>query len=164
MSIRTDLELVASASWSDEHVCIKPMETQDDLVYALFACQLTEEQTDLVNPAGFSIGRAYLFREDNLPCLIYNEQKEPIGFINFSRWLGQGDAYSWSYFIDKNQQGKGYGRSAAQMAVRILKAANPAKPIKLSTEKNNEKAKRLYTALGFRLLSELDGDDLVFEL
>ena len=164
MSIRTDLERAAGASWSDDRVCIRPIETQDELAYAIFGCQLTEEQAELVNPAGFSIGRAYLFREDNLPCIIYNKQKGPIGFINFAKWLGKGDAYSWSSLIDKNQQGKGYGRNAAQLAVRLLKAANPAKPIKLSAEKNNEKARRLYTLLGFRLLSELDGDDLVFEL
>jgi len=164
MPIRTDLERVVNERWFDDRVCIKPMKTQDDLVYALFECQLTEEQKELVNPAGFSIGRAYLFREDNYPCIIYNEQKKPIGFINLDKWLGKGDAYSWSFFIDKNHQGKGYGRSAAQLAVRILKAANPAKTIKLSTEKNNEKAQRLYISLGFRLLSELDGDDLVFGL
>ena len=164
MSIRTDLERVADSSWSDEYVCIKPLETQDDLVYALFGCQLTEDQTEFVNPAGFSIGRAYLFREDNLPCIVYNDRKEPIGFINFGIWLGEGDAYSWSFYIDKDYQGKGYGRSTAQMAIHMLKAANPAKPIKLSTERNNEKAQRLYRSLGFRLLPELDGDDLVFEL
>lgn len=164
MSIRTDLERVANARWFDDRVCIKPMETQDDLIYALFECQLTEEQKQLVNPAGFSIGRAYLSREDNYPCIIYNEQKEPVGFINLTKWLGIGDAYSWSFYIDKNHQGKGYGRSAAQMAVRILKAANPTMPIKLSTEKNNEKAQHMYISLGFRLLSELDGDDLVFGL
>ena len=37
-------------------------------------------------------------------------------------------------------------------------------PIRLSTEADNEKAQRLYHSLGFRLLEEKDGDDLVFEL
>ncbi|MBQ9482142.1 MAG: GNAT family N-acetyltransferase, partial [Clostridia bacterium] len=107
---------------------------------------------------------AYLFRDDNYPCIICNEQMAPIGFINFCKWLGKGDAYSWSYYIDKKHQGKGYGKSAAEAAVRILKAASPEKTIKLATEKDNEKAQRLYTSLGFRLLPELDGDDLVFGL
>ncbi|MBQ2305818.1 MAG: GNAT family N-acetyltransferase [Firmicutes bacterium] len=162
MSIRTDLECIADTPWLNDRVCIEPIKTQDDLGYALFDCQLTEEQKELVNPAGFSIGRAYLFREDNYPCIIYNEHKERIGFINLGKWLGKGDAYSWSFFVDKKYQGKGYGRSAAQLAVRILKTANSAKPIKLSTEKSNERAQRLYLSLGFRELAELDGDDLVF--
>ena len=163
MSIRTDLECLKDTIWLNDNVCIKPITTQSDLVYAIFECQLNESQKELVNPASFSIGRAYLFREDNYPCIIYNEKKDPVGFINLNKWLGKGDAYSWSFYIDKDYQGKGYGRNAAQLAVRILKTANPSKPIKLSTEKDNEKAQRLYTSLGFKLLSELDGDDLVFE-
>lgn len=164
MSIRTDLKHVKNALWLDDHVCIKPIATQDDLAYALFECELTEAQRKLVNPAAFSIGRAYLFREDNYPCIIYNAQKDPVGFLNLCKWLGEGDAYSWSYFIDKRYQGKGYGKAAAQLAIQILKAANAQKQIKLSTERNNERAQRLYVNLGFKLLPELDGSDIVFGL
>lgn len=164
MSIRMDLQRVADAHWSDDRVFIEPIKTEDDLIYALFDCQLTEEQKELVNPASFSVGRAYLFREDNYPCIIRNERKTPVGFINLCKWLADGDAYTWSFFIDEKYQGKGYGKSAARLAVRILKTANPAKPIKLSTEENNEKAQRLYISLGFKKLDEFDGDDLVFGL
>ena len=81
-----------------------------------------------------------------------------------SKWLANGDAYSWSYFIDKDQQGKGYGKQTARLAAHILKTANPNKCIKLATEANNKKAQQLYTSLGFKQLSEMDGDDLVFGL
>ena len=162
MGLRTVLIRVEDAVWSDGHVRIRPVMSETDLIYAMFNCRLTEEQKELVNPAGFSIGRAYLFREDNYPCIIENEKAEPVGFINLCKWLGKGDAYSWSFYIDKDQQGNGYGKRAAQAAVRILKSADPAMPIKLSTEKENEKAQRLYRSLGFKLLPELDGDDLVF--
>lgn len=62
------------------------------------------------------------------------------------------------------QQGKGYGRKAAELAVYILKSANPEKKIKLATEQCNLKAQSLYHSLGFAQLPELDGDDLVFGL
>lgn len=128
-------------------------------------CQLEDEQKDLVNPAWLSIGRAYLSPEDNYPCIIRNEKREPIGFINLAKWLGKGDEhYSWSFFIDRRQQGKGYGRKAAELAVHILKSANPEKKIKLATEQCNLKAQSLYRSLGFAQLPELDGDDLVFGL
>ena len=164
MSLRSALERVDRALWSDGHVRIKPMKTQDDLSYAGFDCRLSEEQKALVNPAWFSIGRAYLFPEDNVPCIICDAQETPVGFINLCKWLGEGDAYSWSFFIDRDRQGNGYGRAAAQLAVRILKAADPDMPLKLATEQGNENAQRLYASLGFRLLSERDGDDLVFGL
>ncbi len=164
MSVREDLEKLPERRWQNEYVKICPLKTETDLIYAIFDCQLTDEQKELVNPAGFSIGRAYLFKEDNYPCIIHNKEDEAIGFINLNKWLGSGDAYSWSYFIDKEHQGKGYGKQAARLAVDILKAANSNKCIKLATESSNEIAQRLYTSLGFEKLSEMDGDDIVFGL
>ena len=70
---------------------------------------------------------------------------------------------SFSY-IDERKQGKGYGRAAARLAVKVLKAAFPDKKIKLSTEACNKKAQALYLYLGFQKLEETDGDDLVFGL
>lgn len=164
MSLREELEQLPEEHWQNEYVKIKPLTTEADLIYAGFDCQLTDAQKELVNPFWFSIGRAYLFREDNYPCIIYHACNEPVGFINLVKWLGSGDAYSWSYFIDKDHQGKGYGKQAARLAIHILKAANPNKQIKLSTEHSNAAAQALYTSLGFQLLDELDGDDLVFGL
>ncbi len=164
MTLRESLEKLDRVHWENDKVKIRPIQTQDDLIYAIFDCELTQEQQELVNPAGFSIGRAYLFREKNYPCLICTAKEEPIGFISLCKWLAEGDAYSWSYYIDRKHQGKGYGKSAAQLAIHILKAADPEKPIKLSTEVDNVRAQVLYQSLGFTKLNELDGDDLVFAL
>ena len=163
MTLREALEGVNDSLWSDGHVSIRPIRTEADLIYATVDCQLTEAQRDLVNPAWFSIGRAYLFREDNLPCLIYADE-QPVGFISLGKWLAKGDAWSWSFFVDKAHQGKGYGRRAARLAIRLLKAADAAKPIKLAAERDNQRAQSLYASLGFHLLPERDGDDLVFGL
>lgn len=163
MTLRKALEGVNGSLWSDGQVSIRPIKTEADLIYATMDCQLTEAQRDLVNPAWFSIGRAYLFREDNLPCLIYADG-QPVGFINLDKWLAKGDAWSWSFYVDKGHQGKGYGRRAARLAIRLLKAADAAKPIKLATERDNQRAQSLYASLGFQLLPERDGDDLVFGL
>lgn len=164
MSLRKELERLPEECWQNECVKIKPILTQEDLLYATYGCQLIAEQQELVNPAWFSIGRAYVCREDNYPCIIYNEADKPIGFISLLKWLGDGDAYSWSYYIDTRHQGKGYGKSAAQLAIHILKKADPQKQIKLSTETFNTTAQELYQSLGFRKLDEMDGDDFVFSL
>jgi diamine N-acetyltransferase len=164
MSLREELEKLRDEYWENDYVKIKPLTTQADLIYAGFDCRLTEAQQALVNPFWFSIGRAYLFRDDHYPCIIYNASNEPVGFINLVKWLGNGEAYSWSFFIDKDHQGKGYGKEAARLAVQILKVASPNMPIKLSTERSNAAAQRLYLSLGFEQLTELDGDDLVFGL
>ena len=110
------------------------------------------------------MGRAYLFREDHYPCIISNVSDEPVGFIMLSKWLAKGDAYTWSFFVDRAHQGKGYGKRAAQQALHILKTANPHMGIKLASEAKNTWAQKLYTSLGFVQLPEMDGDDLVFGL
>ena len=164
MSLRESLGKLDSVLWQNERVRFKALSTEADLIYAAYDCQLTDEQKELVNPAWFSIGRAYLSREDNYPCIIYNEKDERIGFINLCKWLGRGDAYSWSYFIDVRYQKMGYGRAAARLAIDLLRSADPEKQIKLSTEVSNTSAQGLYVSLGFEKLDETDGDDLVFGL
>lgn len=164
MSLRTDLEKLTDKQWENEYIKIKPLLSLDDLIYAGYECQLKDEQKDLVSPFWFLIGRAYLFRDDNYPCVIYNTEDEPVGFINLSKWLGNGDAYSWSFYIDKNHQNKGYGKHSAKLAISILKSANSRKKIKLATEVSNTNAHALYISLGFEKLNEMDGNDLVFGL
>ncbi len=163
MPLRTDLERVAPDRWKNERVKIKPLETEADLIYAAHECELTDEQRELVSPVWFSVGRAYLFRDDFYPCIIYNESNDRIGYICFGKWFGS-DAYTWGYFIDKNFQRKGYGKASARLAIQILKEANPEMTIKLATEESNIKAHSLYTLLGFKRLDEKDGDDIVFGL
>ena len=138
---------------------------ESDLIYALFECELYPEQKELVNPPAFSIGRAYLQPNNHLPFVIcLKENNQRIGFISLCKWLGKGDAFTWSCFIDKQYQGQGYGKSSADLAIKVLKAIDNKKPIKLATEKENKKAQKLYMSLGFTKTEELDGDDLVFQL
>ena len=143
-------------------ISIRPIENDYDLWFAVVECRLAPGQEDFVNPAGFSIGRAYLNPDSNLPCIIWKGE-ERIGYIVLRRWA-EGTANSWSFYLDKDYQGKGWGKTAAELAVQILRAADPEMPIKLSTEKDNLKAQSLYQAIGFHHDGEMDGDDLVFVL
>ena len=164
MSIRTDLLRLPEAAWANEAVFFRPVATEDDLIYAGSECRLRDDQTDLVNPVWFTFGRAYLAPEDHVPCVICTAAGERVGFLDFYNWRGEELAYAWGYFIDVRQQGKGYGEAAARLAVRLLKAANPAVPIRLAVEPENQKAQRLYRTLGFRPTAYRDGTDLVFAL
>ena len=157
MSLRSDLKKLSPEDWRNERIKLRPLLTEDNLIYAACDCRLREEQQERVNPAWFSVGRAYLFPEASLPCLIENEQSEPIGFLNLCQWSAESDTSSWSCFIGRRHQKKDCGKTAAQLALHILKTAAPEKPIKLATE-------ALYVSLGFQKLPEMDGDDFVFAL
>jgi hypothetical protein len=75
MSLRADLERLSDKHWENEQVKIKPLLTESDLIYAGYECKLKEDQKDLVSPFWFLIGRAYLFKDNNYPCVIYNSNK-----------------------------------------------------------------------------------------
>lgn len=143
-------------------ISIRPIQNDMDLWFAVVECKLSPEQEEFVNPAGFSIGRAYLHPESNVPCIIWNGNTR-IGYIVLREWHSN-TANSWSYYLDKSQQHKGYGKTAAMLAVQILQSADPAKPIKLSAEVSNKRAHSLYTSIGFLHTGETDGDDLVYTL
>lgn len=164
MTFREKLENLPQSAFAGETVLLRPIKNEEDLAYAIFDCTLTEEQRGFVNPASFSIGRAFLNPENNYPCVILNAEGARVGFLLLDVWLGEGDGYSWSYYIDFRQQGKGYGKSAARTAIKLLKTIGPTEMIKLSAERDNWKAQKLYCSLGFVQLDELDGDDLVFGL
>lgn len=163
-SLADKLRELPASVWASETLLIRPIENDDDLWYATVECQLAPGQEDYVNPAGFSIGRAYLSPQDNLPCVICKTDGERIGYIVFRMWLGEGIGTNWSYYLDARQQGMGYGKAAAELAVRILKTALPDMPVYLSTEAANTKAQRLYQSIGFAKTDQLDGDDWVFLL
>lgn len=161
MELRDALKHVSAEQFILDDILIRPIQNDDDLWYATVECRLKPGQEDFVNPAGFSIGRAYLKPLRNVPCVICKTDRTRIGYIVLQTWMTEA-AYSWSYYLDTAYQGQGYGRKAARLAVQILTAADPNRQIKLAVESENEKAQRLYESIGFRRLPELDGSDLVY--
>ena len=159
-SLKDKINSLSSDFFLHNNIRISPIRNDYDIWYAVVECKLAPGQEELVNPAGFSIGRAYLHPEGNIPCIIWNGDTR-IGYIVLRQWNG-GEANSWSYYLSQEHQGYGYGRTAAKLAIQILLAADPDTPIKLSTETANHKAQQLYLDLGFQRTDELDGEDLVF--
>lgn len=159
-TLKQRIDALSPEICSLDGIHIRPIRDDNDLWYAVVQCRLAPGQDAYVNPAGFSIGRAYLHPERNVPCIIQKDQT-PIGYIVLRQWH-DASANSWSYYLDQTYQGRGYGKTAARLALRILTAADPSLPIKLSAERENTKAHRLYQSIGFRLSAETDGDDLVF--
>ena len=164
MTFSDTLNNLPEEFFSTDTVFFRHIENEEDLAYALFDCKVKEEQQALVTPASFSIGRAYIKPQDNYPCVICASDGRPIGFINLLRWLGLGTGVTWSIYIDAREQGHGYGKAAAALATKVLKTAFPEEILKLSVVESNARARALYRSLGFRLLEELDINDLVYGL
>ncbi len=168
-TFRNILKTLPYSEFHSDLVCFREIRTEDELGLATCIFQLPPEQQAMVNPAGFSIGRAYLNPDSFIPYLIYKSEIDkivPIGFILLSEFIetkpSEHTHTSWSYFIIPEHQGRGLGKAAAKLAMRLLCAARPDLPIMLSAEVSNIKAHNLYLELGFKLSDKLDGDDLVF--
>ena len=66
MNLRQRLSELPKESFYTEKVFFREINSDDDLAIATCELTLPPEQQDFVNPAGFSIGRAYLFPNDNI--------------------------------------------------------------------------------------------------
>ena len=147
--------------FTDGVITVRHIQDDYDLWFAVVECELKDGQEEYVNPPGFSIGRAYLRPDDNIPCIIFCGERR-VGYIVLRRSLFDENSTDWSYCISAKEQGKGYGKRAAAIAIRILTTALPMMPIKLSVDRNNIKAHKLYESLGFIKTDENDGDEVVY--
>ena len=71
MNLKERIEALPDSAFSLDEIRILPIRDDYDLWYATVECRLAPGQEDFVNPAGFSIGRAYLHPEDHVPCIIW---------------------------------------------------------------------------------------------
>lgn len=63
--------------------------------------------------------------------------------------------------IDYKYQGQGYGKAAIRLVIEEMKKDENCDVIYLSTEPENQRAKRIYTVLGFKETGrQVEGEDL----
>ena len=163
MDIRKCIDALGTDALASDRIIFKKLETERDL-WSMGDLYLPDDQSDLVNPLWFSLGRAYIKPEENLPCLITRKEDfKVIGFIQLCRFLGCAEeSVTWSCFIIPEYQGMGYGKESVILATRILRSAFPALKIKVAVEQANIRAQRLYESLGLSFTGEMDGSDFVY--
>jgi diamine N-acetyltransferase len=85
--------------------------------------------------------------------------------IGFMMWAVADDKRYWlgGIFIDTEYQGKGYGKTAIQEVIKLLREKG-ASEFALSYHPDNEVAKRLYATLGFVQTGEVEDDEVVARL
>ena len=135
-----------------------------------------ESQYDFVASNEESIMEAYIAITSEAayayPFGIY-EDGTPVGFlmigyneaaIEKNAPASLRDNYSlWRLMIDKNHQGKGFGREAVRLALEFIRTwpHGKAELCALSYEPENVVARELYRSFGFVENGEMDGDEIV---
>ncbi|ENN88880.1 spermine/spermidine acetyltransferase [Rhizobium freirei PRF 81] len=101
--------------------------------------------------------------EENPACvpLIIRVEGEPVGFAMYA--LDEDDGNYWIYrlMIDGRFQGRGYGRAALIQIVSLLAEIPECLRVVLGVHPENEKARRLYEHVGFRLTDDVINGELV---
>lgn len=96
------------------------------------------------------------------PLAIYLRDK----VIGFMMWGIDDDTSCWlgGILIDREYQGKGYGRQAVQAAMTKLAEQNGSTEFALSYQPTNEAARHLYGSMGFSETGETEDNELVARL
>ena len=126
---------------------------------------LDESQKDYVAPNVYSIAESKV-EEHYCPRVIFSDDKV-IGFLMYCVEVDPPDEtlfWLFRFMIDANNQAKGCGTTALQMAIDEM-AAKGAKRIRTMYKSSNYVAGKLYKKMGFRETGEYDEcGDIILEL
>ena len=148
-------------------------------LWDVIGLKVKKEQKEFVAPNDMSILEAYTAIGTActaFPFAIFSDEK-PVGFL----MIGYNEAalyalcdeeppealkntYSiWRLMIDKRYQNRGFGREAMRLALDFIRTwpCGKAELCELSYEPENEIARNLYRAFGFRETGDMDGDEII---
>lgn len=144
-------------------------------VWDLLELKVSDDQKSFVAANDISIIEAYTAITGNgyaFPFGIYDNETSVgflmIGFDSDDYWedapeIAKGNYNLWRLMIDKDFQGKGYGREAVKLALDFIHTwpCGEAKYCWLSYEPENRVAAALYSSFGFEETGEMDGEELI---
>lgn len=129
---------------------------------------VTDEQDGFVWSNGNSLAQAH-YEPWWIPLGVYAGD-EMVGFVMHGRWPDRpvnaahslptpGNDHIARLMIDKDHQGKGYGRAAMVALIKRIKAQGDCRVIEVCFNPDNSVAERLYASLGFvRTGRVIDGE------
>ena len=126
---------------------LKPI-TKDNLEDIL-ALDVREEQKSFVSSTACALAQAYVYQKTAFPFAVYADNI-PVGFIMMGYYEQKSQYTLWKLMIDKNHQGKGYGREALKQGVQYLKDTFDVSEIYAGVTFGNTAAKSLYLSFGFK--------------
>src|SRR5215203_4249863 len=86
--------------------------------------QVGESQANFVAPNMESIAWSK-YETDLIPAGIYADN-EVVGFVLFGKWPDEPNRWGIAcYMIDKDQQGKGYGKAGMVETIRMIREEHP---------------------------------------
>ena len=149
---------------------LKKISVTDPNMQTCIELEVFPEQINFVSGNATSLGQAYDLNKRGgcaMPYAIYAEGMM-VGFVMYEflkyeieKTYGEDCYYFWRFMIDKNHQGKGYGKEVVSKILAEIKQQpfGKANYIYLSYEPKNTVAQKLYATFGFVETGQLvDGE------
>lgn len=116
--------------------------------YEILALKVAENQKAYVSTVAESLAQAWLYHDTAYPFAIYADHI-PVGFVMLGYYESRKQYTLWKFLIDEEYQNRGYGRQALRQALCYLTERFDVQEIYTGVLIGNEKARRLYSAVGF---------------
>ena len=143
-------------------------------VWDVIELTVKKEQESFIAGNEWSLVHAYVGNKTEgavYPFGIFDDDKA-VGFLMIAYDYGEvcndpdapeisdNNYFLWRLMIDGEEQGKGYGRKAVELALEFVKTFphGIADYCWLCYDKNNEVARKLYLSMGFQEIGEQDDD------
>lgn len=121
--------------------------------------EVEDNQKDFVAPNWYSILESK-FDSGLFPICIYDGE-QMVGFLMYDVDPDTHRTEMCRLMIDKEYQGKGYGRAAILRLLDLVKKKYGNIKFYTSIEPNNATAKKLYESVGFNMTGEIMWEELV---
>lgn len=129
------------------------------------ALKVKDEQKNYVASNVTILARAFAYRDYNSRVHAIYNMDEPIGIL-MQHDYKRNDKLSClldQFMIGEQYQGKGYGKSAMQLWLSMIKNEEKYDSIILCYKENDEIARNLYLSMGFYHTGEVDEDEIIME-
>lgn len=126
------------------------------------ALSVADHQKGFISNNAFSMAEASFEEEAWYQAIYANDT--PVGFAMLFENHDKNEYGVWRFMIDKEHQGKGYGRAALQLLIDRIKSYPDSKSVELSVVPGNVGAIKLYTSMGFVDTGRVEWNENVYEL
>ena len=137
-------------------------EVSAETMRTVCALEVRPDQREYVAPNVFSIAQAYF--EPRAWFRAVYVGKTPVGFLMLHDDPDKGEYFLWRFMIDREHQGKGYGRRALDLLVEYVRCRPKARELRSSYVEGDRGPAGFYGAYGFVETGDLEHGEVVISL
>ncbi len=137
-------------------------EITEETVRSVLQLEVSKDQKNFVAPNAVSIAQAHFSKNAWFRAIYANDT--PVGFVMLYVDEDKPEYDVWRFMVDKDHQGKGYGREAMLQAIEYVRGLPDAKELYLSYVPEEGNPGPFYKKLGFKETGTWDDDEKVMKL